>query len=69
MIGIYSDELMRLVRKIVAEELDRPIPEFPKAGSIYDVLRDLDTRLPDRGELLTDAKAHEMGLQKPKNQA
>ncbi len=68
MIGIYKDDLVVLIRKIVADELNRPIPEFPQVGSMYDVLKDLDSRLPDRGELLTDAKANEMGLQKSQNQ-
>lgn len=66
MIGIYSDELKALVREVVVSVLNEPVPATPAVGSIYDILRDLDARLPDRGHLLTDAKADEMGLSKPR---
>ncbi len=64
MIGIYRTELQVLVRQMVREVLNEPVPECPRVGSLYDILRDLDARLPDRGTLLTDAQADEMGLSK-----
>lgn len=64
MIGIYRHELERMIREKVMEVLNSPIPESPRVGSIMDILKDLDERLPDRGVILTDARAYEVVMAK-----
>ncbi len=49
-----TEELKRLIEDALTQALSNPIPDSARAGSVYDILRELDARLPNRGKLATE---------------
>ena len=51
------EEIKRLIEDALVQALSNPIPDNARAGSVYDILRELDERLPNRGKLTTEDDA------------
>jgi hypothetical protein len=43
-----------MIEEALRKALGTPIPGNAEAGSVYDILRELDARLPARGKLATE---------------
>ena len=51
---IKHEDIKRVVDEALRQALGTPIPGNAEAGSVYDILRELDARLPARGKLATE---------------